>query len=120
MVLRANAVTSTAAAVLALTAPGPIADALGTTSTAAVRAVGLALLVFALDTAVTSVRSVPTLRPGALAISIGDIAWVVATPVVLIAADPTPTGTAVALVMAVGVAGFAATQLWLRARLPRR
>ena len=119
-VLRVNAATSTLAAVVALVAPGPVSDALGGVDHTVVSAVGVALLAFALGTALVSRRDRTSgVGTGALVVSVGDVAWVVATPFVLAATDPTTTGVVVAMVMAVGVAAFATAQLALRHRLTR-
>lgn len=116
-VLALNATTSLAAGAVAALAPRWVADTAGLGSTGWTRAVGVALVVFAVDVALVARYSRASLRAAALAISAVDIAWVVATVVVVAAADLNTAGVVLAAVMAIGVADFAALQLWFRRRL---
>ena len=117
LVLTANALTSTVAGLAAAVAPAAVADLLGLGDELVVRVVGIALLVFAALTAWVARGPAARLGAGAAAVSVGDIAWVLATPVVLAATDLTTTGTVVALLIGLGVADFAGLQLLFRRRL---
>lgn len=116
LVLAANAATSALAGVAALVGASAWADTLGIDSTGIIRLVGAGLVLFAVDVALAA-RSTHGLCRNALVISMLDLAWVLATAIVLATGDLTTTGTVVALVMGVGVLDFALLQLWLRRRL---
>lgn len=117
VVLGLNAATSLTAGIVAAFAGPWVADTMGLGSVAWTRIVGVALIVFAVDVALVARYSRATLRSATLAISAVDIAWVAATIVVVSAASLTTTGWIIAAVMAVGVADFAAVQLWFRRQL---
>ena len=74
------------------------------------------LIVFAVDVALGA-RSPRRLALTALATSVADLAWIVATVVVLATVDLTGAGRFVAVAMAVAVLDFAALQLWFRRAL---
>lgn len=116
-VLGANAATSALFGLAAAFATDPLADRLGVTEPAALRAVGIGLLVFAAAVTLVATGPVARLEGGALAVTAGDVAWVVATPIVLALAGLSTTGVVVGIVVAVGVADFAIAQTWLRRRL---
>lgn len=116
-VLGLNAATSLAAGLVGTIAASWTADTLGLGSVAWTRIVSIGLIVFAVDVALVATRARASLRPAALAISMADIAWVVGTVAVLATADLTSTGTVLAVVMGIGVADFAALQLWFRSTL---
>ena len=116
-VLGLNAATSLAAGLAGLVAAPYWADTLGVDSTAWIRIVGAGLVIFAVDVALVAARATRWLAPATLAISIGDLAWVVGTAVALATVDFTTTGRIVATVMGVGVLDFALLQLWYRSRL---
>lgn len=106
-VLATNAVFSgLAGAVLAATA-GPIADRVGVDPAWPVRAVGLALMVFALDVALVARAPQRWLVRGGKAILGADVAWLAGTAAVLAAGWFSPFGVGAALVTASVVAGFA-------------
>ena len=114
--LRLDAVTSAASGALALAAAPVVADALGPdVSTTVVRVVGVALLVWAADLALLSRASGRLLRRGTAAVAVVNVAWEVAT-VVLVAAGAFSVGGAVlALAVAAVVGGLGLLQL----RAPR-
>ena len=113
-VLSVNAATSFAAGVLGLAATEQLVDELGLQSTGWTRLVAAGLVVFAVDV-VLGARS-RHLRTTALLTSVADVAWVVATVVVLSTVDLTTPGQVVAVVMGVAVLDFALLQLWFRSR----
>lgn len=76
------------------------------------------LVLFALDVAL-GLRSPRHLAAVALLTSAADVAWVVATVVVLATVDLTTTGRIAAIVTGIGVLDFALLQLWFRSRLDR-
>ena len=113
-VLAANAATSLAAGVVAVSAAPWLADELGLRNEGWTRLVGVGLVLFAIDVALVAGRATRRLRPAALAVSLADLAWVAATVVVLAAVDLTTAGRIVAAVMGIGVLDFALLQLWFR------
>lgn len=119
LVLGANAATSTFAGLVSAFASAWVADRFGAVDPAIVRTVGVGLLAFAAATAFVAVGRAARLRTGTLAVTVGDVAWVAATPVVLATTDLATFGWVTAVVVAVGVADFAIAQTWLRHRLPR-
>lgn len=115
-VLLANATTSTAAAVAGLVAADRLTESMGLGDPAVMQVVSAALLVFAGVVGWVATRS-DRVAAHALAISICDIAWVVATVVVVTVTDLTTFGLVVAAISALGVADFAVAQLWLRRKM---
>lgn len=117
-VLVLNAGTSLTAGLAAVVAPSATAELFGLDGDRAkliIFAVGVGLVVFALDVAFTGLRAGEHVLPRhAGLISAADIAWVVATVVVLATVDLSRTGQLVALAMGLGVAGLATLQLRLR------
>lgn len=116
-VLGVNAATSLAAGLVGTVAADWVDETLGLGSVAWTRIVSIGLIIFAIDVALVAARARASLRPAALAVSVADIAWVVATVVVLASVDLTTTGWIVAAVMGAGVADFALLQLWFRSKL---
>lgn len=120
-VLAVNAVTSASAGLVATFAPNTISDLFDLTHARAdliVRAVGIGLTAFALDVAVTAIRDrTATIQRDTALISAVDIAWVIATIVVLATVDLSTVGRSIGAVMGIGVAAFAAGQLGLRRHL---
>ena len=110
--LRADAALCAGTGVLAAAAPTAVAELLGPdVSSTVVRVVGLALVVYALDLAVTSRAAARWQRPAVLAAGIGNVAWEVAT-VVLVAVGAFSVGGAVlALALAAVVGGLGLLQL---------
>jgi hypothetical protein len=117
LVLSANAATSFAAGPLGTIAAGWCADTLGIASAGLVRAVSLALVVFAVDVALVARACAPRMRRFSGFVSCLDIAWVVATAVVVASGSLSGTGVAIAVVMGIGVADFAVLQLWFRRQM---
>ncbi len=115
-VLTVNAATSLAAGVGGLAATDRLVDWLGLQSPGWTRLVSVGLIVFAVDVALGA-RSPRRLALTALATSVADLAWIVATVVVLATVDLTGAGRFVAVAMAVAVLDFAALQLWFRRAL---
>ena len=113
-----NAVTSAAAGLVAALAPASVSELFGLVhgrGDLIVRVVGIGLIVFAVEVAVTAARHprATSTRDVAL-ISAGDLAWVVSTVVVLATVDLSTTGRMIAAAMGAGVAALAALQLLLR------
>ncbi len=119
LVLSATAATSFAAGALATVAARWCADTLGVDSVALVRAVGIVLMVFAVDVALVARARVCRMRLFAAVVSCLDIAWVVATAIVVASGELSGAGTTTAVLMGIGVADLAALQLWFRRQLPR-
>jgi hypothetical protein len=117
-VLTVNAATSFVAGVLGLVATDRIVEELGLQSAGWTRLVSAGLLLFAIDVALGA-RSSRWLATTALATSVADVGWIVATVVVLATVDLTGLGQVVAVVMGIAVADFALLQLWFRSRLTR-
>lgn len=117
-VLGLNAATSAAAGLVATIAPAAVTDLFDLRHDRAdliVRVVGIGLIVFAVEVAVTAARNrKTTIARDATLISIADLAWVVSTVVVLATVDLSTAGRLIAGVMGAGVAGFAALQLRLK------
>lgn len=116
LVLRLNATTSLAGGLIAAIAAGRVSETLGIDHVGITRIVGLGLIVFAADIAYLSTRPDPKLLTETRLVSAADGAWVVATIVVLAAQILTGTGVLVAVVLGLGVADFAITQLWMRSK----
>jgi hypothetical protein len=112
VLLRVDAALCAATGLLAGLDAAAVADLLGPdVPTAAVRVVGVALLVLAADLVLVSRASRSWRRRGALAAGVGNAAWEVAT-VVLVAAGAFSVGGAVAaLAFAAVVGGLGVLQL---------
>lgn len=117
IVLAANATTSFMCGAAGLVAAEHWSDTLGIDSTTWIRIVAAGLVLFAIDVALVAARAKGRLATAALAVSIGDLAWVAATGVALATVDFTTTGAVLAVVVAVGVLDFALLQLWFRRRV---
>lgn len=117
LVLRANAATSAVTGAIAVVAAGWLSDVAGIDHVVITRLAGVGLLLFAAEAFRLSTLPAPKLPAGLLQTSIGDIAWVLATPVVIALVDLSRAGTIGAIVIAMGVADFAIAQLWLRSKL---
>lgn len=115
--LAANATTSFMCGAAGLVAAEHWSDTLGIDSTTWIRIVAAGLVLFAIDVALVAARAKGRLATAALAVSIGDLAWVAATGVALATVDFTTTGAVLAVVVAVGVLDFALLQLWFRRRV---
>lgn len=120
-VLAVNAATSLSAGLVTAFAPNTISELFDLTQTRAdliVRTIGIGLCVFAVDVAVTAIRDrTATIKRDTTLISAVDIAWVIATVIVLATVDLSAAGRSIAVVMGIGVAAFAALQLGLRRHL---
>jgi hypothetical protein len=109
--LRVDAVLCAATGVVALTAATAVADVLGPdVPTSAVRAVGLALVVWAVDVALLSRARGRLLRRGAVAVAAVNVAWEVATRLVVAGAFSLGGGV-LALAVAAVVGGLGLLQL---------
>ncbi len=83
-VLQANTVFSTVSGLLFTTASGSVATFLGGVPSSVILALGIGLLLFAAYVGYTAF-SAPLNRQAALSIIIGDVAWVVASAILLFA-----------------------------------
>ncbi|MGI9616031.1 MAG: hypothetical protein ACR2QO_24170 [Acidimicrobiales bacterium] len=117
LVLRANAFTSGLAGAVGLIGASYWSERLGIDNVAVTAIVSIGLLIFAADVVWASRASDDRLPNQALLVSIADIMWVVASAIVVGLGILTTFGTVAAIVIAVGVADFAALQLWFRSRL---
>ena len=110
--LRVDAALCAGTGLLAAAAPAAVADLLGPdVSATVVRVVGLALLVYALDLALTSRAAARWQRPAVLAAGVGNLAWEVATIVLVALGAFSVTGAVVALLLAAVVGGLGLLQL---------
>jgi hypothetical protein len=110
--LRIDAVLCAATGVLAAAAAGPVADVLGPdVPTGAVRWVGVALVVWAVDAALLSRTSGRLLRRTAGAAGIANLAWELATVVLVALGAFSLTGAVLALAVAAVVGGLGVLQL---------
>ena len=110
--LRVDAVLCAATGVLAAAAPAAVADVLGPdVPTAAVRWVGVALVVWAADAALLSRTSGRLLRRTAAAAGVANLAWELATVVLVALGALSLTGAVLALAVAAVVGGLGVLQL---------
>ncbi len=110
--LRVDAALCAATGAVAVAAAAPVADVLGPdVPTSAVRAVGLALLVWAVDVALLSRARGRLLRRGAVAVAAVNVAWEVATVGLVIAGAFSLPGGVLALAVAAVVGGLGLLQL---------
>ncbi len=110
--LRLDAALCGATGLLAAAAPAAVADALGPdVPTAAVRWVGVALVVWAVDLALLARASRRVLRRTALAAGVANLAWEVATVVLVALGAFSLGGAALALAVAAVVGGLGVLQL---------
>jgi len=118
LALQGNATFSLACAALMLSAGPTVAAWLGIDAVWIVRAVGAALIPFALDLIYQATR--PQLTPWrAYGASLGDMLWVAGTAVLLLGWPGllSPLGTALTVGVAVAVFGFGAWQAVAAARV---
>ena len=110
--LRLDAALCATTGALALAAAAPVADVLGPdVPTTAVRVVGLALLVWAVDVALLTRARGRVLRRGAVAVAVVNVAWEVATVVLVVRGAFSVTGAVLALAVAAVVGGLGLLQL---------
>ena len=110
--LRLDAALCGATGALAVAAAPPVADVLGPdVSTTAVRVVGVALLVWAADVALLARASGRLLRRGAVAVAGVNLAWELATVVLVLAGAFSVGGAVLALAVAAVVGGLGLLQL---------
>jgi hypothetical protein len=110
--LRVDAALCAGTGLLAAVASTAVADLLGPdVSATAVRVVGVALVVYAVDLALVSRASTSWLRRVALAAGIGNLAWELATVVLVVLGAFSTAGAVVALVLAAVVGGLGVLQL---------
>lgn len=110
--LRIDAVLCAGTGVLAAVAPAPVADALGPdVPAAAVRWVGVALVVWAVDAALLSRTSGRLLRRTAAAAGLANLAWELATVALVALGAFSLTGAVLALAVAAVVGGLGVLQL---------
>jgi len=117
--LRVDAVLCAATGLLAAAAAGPVADALGPdVPTGAVRWGGAALVVWAVDAALLSRTSGRLLRGTVGAAAVVNLAWELATVVLVALGAFSTTGAALALAVAAVVGGLGVLQLRALRRRP--
>jgi hypothetical protein len=116
-VLAVNATSSGVAGLAGLVAASWWAETLGIDRVGWVQVVSVAFIVFAVDVGLVAARATRSLRTAALAVSICDISYVIATVVVLATVDLTTAGAVIAVAMGLLVVDFAALQLRYRSRL---
>jgi hypothetical protein len=110
--LRVDAVLCGTTGLLAAAAPAAVADALGPdVPPAAVRWVGVALVVWAVDAALLARASRRVLRRTALAAGVANLAWEVATVVLVALGAFSVVGAGLALAVAAVVGGLGVLQL---------
>ena len=110
--LRADAALCALIGLPAALAAAPVADLLGPdVPTTAVRIVGIALVLYALDLAVTSRAAARWQRPVTLVAGIGSLAWTLASAVLVVAGAFSTTGAGIALVLAAIVGELGLLQL---------
>ena len=110
--LRADAAFCAVLGLLCAAAPEPLAELLGQdVPTAAVRVVGIALVVYALDLALTSRIAARWQRPAALAAGVGNLAWEVASVVLVALGVFSLTGAVLVLAVAAAAGGLGFMQL---------
>lgn len=122
LVLEANAATSLAAGVVGLAASRWSADRLGLAGTGWVQLGAAGLVLFALGVVGASRLHGGRLSRAARLVSVADVSWVVGTAVLIATSlvsgrGLSALGVAIAAAMGLGVADFAAVQLWLARRL---
>ncbi|MEM8708122.1 MAG: hypothetical protein AAGE98_16785 [Actinomycetota bacterium] len=117
LALRVNAGFSTLTGLTGIAAAGWVSDRSGIEPAWIVRLVGVGLLVFAADLIRQSRLPEAKLPFALLQTSIADIGWIVATPIVIAAMDPTRAGTIGLIAIAAIVLDLALAQLWLRTKL---
>jgi hypothetical protein len=109
-VLRGNAAFSSVCGVVALAAPGRLAASLGVPgATWLLVALGVGLLAFAAAVLALAARR-PIPLAGARAVIAADLAWIAATVPLVLWGPLAPAGVAIAIAVAVVVAGFAEGQ----------
>jgi hypothetical protein len=110
--LRADAALCAVTGLLAAAAAPAVADLLGPdVSTTVVRVVGIALVAYALDLAVTSRAAQRWQRPAVLFAGLGNLAWVAATLVLLAVGAFSAVGAGVAVAVGAVVGGLGLLQL---------
>lgn len=110
--LRLDAALCAATGVLAVAAAPAVADVLGPdVTTTAVRVVGVALLVWAADVALVARASGRLLRRGTVAVAGVNLAWALATVVLVLAGAFSGVGAGLALAVAAVVGGLGLLQL---------
>ena len=110
--LRLDAALCGATGLLAAAAPAAAADLLGAdVATSAVRWVGVALLVWAVDVALVRRARGRVLRRGAVAVAAVNLAWEVATVVLVVLGAFSVPGAVLALAVAAVVGGLGLLQL---------
>ena len=119
--LRLDAVVCAGTGLLAVAAAATVADALGPdVPTTAVRWVGVALVVWAVDAAVLARGSRRVVRRTALAAGLANLAWEVATVVLVALGAFSVVGAGLALAVAAVVGGLGVLQLRALRRERRR
>jgi hypothetical protein len=110
--VQAEVLLNAPAGLLAVAAPGPLAELLGPdVSPTAVRVVGVALLVWALDAALLARTSGRVLRTTVLVAALANLAWEVATVVLVVLGAFSTAGAVLALAVAAVVGGLGLVQL---------
>ena len=110
LVLRLNAANSAICGAALIVFGGPLADVLGVDRPGWVRLVGAGLLPFAAALVWVAAGDAERLRRFVPGIVVGDIGWVLASVVTLVAGWYSGVGIALVIAMAVLVDGFAMLQ----------
>lgn len=118
-VLTVNAATSTLGGAAALVAGGSVADLLGTGHVDRVRVAGAGLLLFGLVVLALARRPAATRARLAPAVSVADLAWVVATVVAVAVGWFSTRGDVVMGVVGLAVLDVALAQIWFARRSTR-
>ena len=110
--LRVDAALCAVTGLLAAVAAAPVADLLGPDiGTRVVRGLGIALVVYALDLVLVSRAGDRWQRPAALVAGVGNLAWEVATVVLVALGAFSGAGALVALAVAAVVGALGVLQL---------
>ena len=117
--LVANAAFSAVGGIVAVFAGAQVADLMDVNAWL-VRAVGAALLVFAVDVWLVSRRPESQLVPLSRLISVSDASWVLGTVVVIAAGLVSGAGIVVLGIVGAVVADFAIVQWWAASKLSSR
>jgi len=116
IVLRANAATSIIGGLIALVAGSWVSRELGVDHIVLTRLLGAGLVIFALQVLIISRANERRLLTESLLVSVADAGWVAGSVVVMFSGVLSSTGNVVIGLIALAVADFGATQVWLRSK----
>lgn len=108
--LRLNAAFSATTGIVGLAAPGRVARTLGVDATWVIRALGVGLVLYAVDLLVVATLRHRRLVPLGRAASAADAAWVAGTGVVVATGAVSTGGALVLVLLAIPVGALAAMQ----------